>query len=251
MFPYLNLFGAAIAVSPLVILVAIWLGAALAERTSDRHGIPSETLYNLIFIALLAFILGGRLSYAAQYPSAFIADPVSLVSRNLGLFDPVGGAAIGLVAAAIYGQRKQLALWPTLDALTPALAVLLTAIPLANLASGEAFGAPSSLPWAIELWGQSRHPVQIYEALAAGLILWWLWPGRAKSQDPAGTNFLLFVAANAFSRLFFEGLRGSSALTVLNLRAAQLAAWVILAAALYGLLYLRRKSKTALRTRSI
>lgn len=245
MYPYLNLFGAAIAVSPLVILIAIWLGASLAERGSARHGIPSETLYNLIFTGLVAFILGGRLSYAAQYPSAFIADPISLISRNLGLFDPIGGAAIGLVAAAVYGQRKRLTLWPTLDALTPALAVLMIAIPLANLASGEAFGAPSSLPWAIELWGQSRHPVQIYEALAAGLILWWLWPGRTRSQAPAGSTFLMFVAASAFSRLFFEGLRGSSALTVLSLRAAQLAAWAVLAAALYGLLYLRRNPNPA------
>ncbi len=49
---------------------------------------------------------------------------------------------------------------------------MMLAVPLANLASGDAFGAPSSLPWAIELWGAARHPVQIYEAVAAGLILW-------------------------------------------------------------------------------
>lgn len=158
MFPYLNLFGAAIAVSPLLILLGLYFGSTLSEKAASKHGLRADQLYNLILIGLVAFVIGGRLSYAAQHLNAFTADPRSLISRNLGLFDPFGGAVIGVLAGLIYGQRKEMTLWPVLDALTPMIAVMMLAVPLANLASGDAFGAPSSLPWAIELWGSSPPP---------------------------------------------------------------------------------------------
>ena len=240
MFPYVTVFGAALAVSPLVILLGIWFGASFSEKHAPKFNLDASAVYNLIFLLLFSYVVGGRLSYAAQHPSAFAEDPMALISRNFGLFDPLGGALIAVIAAAIYGQRKGLKLWPTLDALTPALAVLMIAIHLANLASGDAFGAPASLPWAIELWGASRHPVQIYEALAAAGILVWLWPARLPNKGlPAGSYFLQFTAASAFARLIFEGLHGASPVTFLDLRVFQLAAWGVLAAALV-LLYQRQ-----------
>jgi len=47
--------------------------------------------------------------------------------------------------------------------------------------------------------------------------------------------FLAFLALAAGSRLFLEAFRGDSALILGGIRAAQLAAWAILAAALAGL----------------
>ena len=244
MFPYVNLFGAAVAVSPLVILLAVWFGASFSEKHAARFKSDQSAVYNLIFLLLFSYIIGGRISYAAQHPTAFIEDPASLISRNFGLFDPLGGALIAILAGAINGQHKRMTLWPTLDALTPAAAVMMVAIPIANFASGEAFGAPSGLPWAIDLWGTSRHPVQIYEALAAAGILIWMWPSRLpKGKKTPGNYFFQFVAASAFARLVFEGLRGASPVTVLDLRIPQLAAWLVLAAALHMLYYRSKPAK--------
>jgi len=241
MLPFLNLFGVAIAFPPLVLIVGIWLGASLSEKHAARYKLSGELIFNLIFSVLVAYIVGGRLSYALQHPSAFSGNLLNLLSRNAGLFDPIGGLLIAAVTAFIFGQRKQLKLWPTLDAVTPALAVLMLAVPLANLASGSAYGAPSNMPWAIQLWGASRHPVQIYEAVGAALILWAVWPGRVRSTAFPGAVFLQFSAYSALARLFFEGFRGSSlAITALDLRAAQLAAWIVLAAVLW--LYQSRRS---------
>jgi len=232
MLPYLNVFGAAIAFPPLIILAGLWLGASLAEKYAHQRQVDPAVIYNLLFISLAAFVLGGRLGFAAQHPSAFMQDPASLISRNFGLFDPLSGAVVGLIALAVYAQRKAITFWPLLDALTPALAVIMLAVPLANFASGSAYGAPSQLPWAIELWGLARHPVQLYEAAAAGLILWLVWPARQAKTLP-GLNFLSFVVYSAMARLFFEGFRGSSPVTMLNLRQAQLIAWIILALSLW------------------
>lgn len=244
MLPYINIFGAAIALSPLIILLGIWVGASLAEKHATKHNLSPDILYNLIFLGLVAFVLGGRLGYAAQNPSAFIDDPVSLISRNFGLFDPISGAVVGLVALAIYGQRKKLDLWQTLDALIPALAVVMIAISLANYASGNAFGAPADLPWSVQLWGESRHPVQIYEAIGAFIILWAIIPGIRKPAR-RGMTFLTFTAYTALARLFFEGFRGSSPITVLDLRTAQLVAWIIMAFALWRIYQIRQSEEQA------
>jgi phosphatidylglycerol:prolipoprotein diacylglycerol transferase len=152
------------------------------------------------------------------------------------LLDPFAGAAFGLIAALVYGQRKSLTLWPALDALTPGLAVFAVFLGLSHLASGSAFGAPTRLPWGIDLWGAHRHPTQIYETILAGLIAWMVWPGLGfvRTQTP-GRRFLIFIALSAAARLFLEAFRGDSSLVLGGLRAAQIVAWVILAASLLAL----------------
>lgn len=241
MMPFLQVFGVAIAFPPLVILTGLWIGASLADKHAPKDRFAPEAIFNLIFIAFAAYILGGRLGYAAQHPSAFSQDPISLVSRNFGLFDPLSGAAAALITVLIYGQRKQLKLLPTLDALTPAFAVVLLAIPLANFASGTGFGAPSQLPWAIELWGMSRHPVQLYEAAAAGLIIWLFWPGKPE-QAITGLRFFHFLGYTSLARLFFEAFRGSSPILFFDLRTAQIIAWILLAGSLWGIHKLKQTS---------
>ena len=107
---------------------------------------------------------------------------------------------------------------------------------LAHLASGAAFGAETSLPWALELWGAKRHPSQIYEALAAALILLVCWPGRKTwRQNPAGIYFLSFVALSAAARLFLEAFRGDSLTWLWGLRTNQIIAWLVLALSLWGI----------------
>lgn len=243
MFPILNIGPLALQVPGLVLLAGLWLGLSLSERAAPRHGVHPERLYNLVFTALVAGVLGARLTYAGRFPDAFLQNPAGLVSLNPGLLDPFGGLAIALIAGLIYGQRRGLTLWPVLDALTPAFAIMLVAFALANLASGRGFGLETDLPWTIELWGARRHPSQIYEAVAGLLILAAVWAGKHR-QGPPGTAFLQFAILAALAKLFLEGFRGDSLIVEgLNpaldgLRVVQLAAWVALAAALW--LYRRR-----------
>jgi prolipoprotein diacylglyceryltransferase len=196
-------------------------------------------LYHLTFAALTGGLLGARLGYVARYPEAFAASPASLISPNPGLLDAWGGLAGAALVALIYGQRKGLRLWPTLDALTPGLAVLSVALGLANLASGAAFGTVTSLPWGIELWGATRHPAQVYAIFAAALILLLLWPGGSLFQRLSaiapGLIFWAFSALSALSRLLLETWRGDSVLIMSGLRQAQIIAWLVLALSLWAM----------------
>jgi prolipoprotein diacylglyceryltransferase len=235
MLPILQIGPLALPVAPLSLLLAFWFGLSLAEKFAPRRGISSDLIYSLTLTGLIAGLIGARLGYIFQYPNAFLESPLSLISLNFGLLDPFAGFAFGLVAMLVYGQRAKLAFWNTLDALTPLLAVMAVGFAVAQIASGEAFGAETTLPWGIDLWGAVRHPTQFYALLAAilTLILLSLWSKNPAA--PAGTLFLAFVALTAAWRLFLEAFRGDSVVILGGLRSAQIIAWLVLAAALFGL----------------
>lgn len=233
MFPVLQVGPLALQVPGLILLLGLWLGLNLSERRAPRHGLEAGHLYNLVFIALIAGITGARLAYVARYPAAFSGNPLSLLSLNPGLLDPWAGLAAGVLAAPVYAQRKKLTFWRTLDALAPMLAVMGVALGLAHLASGDAFGAETRLPWGIELWEARRHPSQVYETLSALLILGIVhFKFRESQAYIPGTTFLSFLAMSSGARLFLEAFRGDSVLMFAGLRAAQVAAWLILATCL-------------------
>lgn len=229
MFPTLQVGPLALQTPGLILLLALWLGLGWMERQARRAGnLNAETLYNLVFAALVSAILGARLSFAAQNLAVFRQTPLSLFSPNPGLLDPFGGLALGLLAALVYGQRQKLGFWMTLDALTPLFAALTVGAALSAAAAGTFFGMESSLPWAIDLWGAKRHPTQFY---ALGLALLNLailgWQAR-KNHQPEGRLFLLFAALTAGGWLLVEGLRGDSVLLPGGWRAGQVTAWFIL-----------------------
>jgi phosphatidylglycerol---prolipoprotein diacylglyceryl transferase len=214
----------------ILLMVASWIGLALAEKRAHRHGISKDTLNTMVYYSFFGYVLGGRLLYALSNYSAFIQSPVSIFSLNLDLFDPVAALAAAGITGFIYGSRQKLPLWTTLDALTPFFASIATGTSLSHLAAGTAFGSPTDWPWGIELWNATRHPTQVYELIAALFIFGLIW--LRKSDSPAGSEFLLFAALTSGTRLFLEAFRGDSTLIFGGLRVAQLIAWFLLAIAL-------------------
>lgn len=214
-----------------MIVAALWIGLWLAEKQSERHGVSKEQLNSLTFYSLLAYILGGRLLFALANLSAFSRSPLSLFSPNPDLFDPFGGLAAAIVTGLIYVQRQGLRLWGALDALTPLFAVLAAGLWLAHLAAGTAFGSPTSVAWGIELWNDVRHPLQVYGLIASLLILGWLL--LPKRDRGPGLLFIHFTALTAGAQVFLEAFRGEGTLVFGGLRLAQIAAWTVLAAALF------------------
>ena len=214
----------------ILVLAALWLGLTLAEKRVSRHGISKEALNNLVYYSILGYVLGGRLLFVLENFQVFIKSPLSIFSPNIDLFDPAGALAAAVLVGMIYGQRQKLSVWPTLDALTPLLAILAVGLHLSQLAAGTAFGSPADLPWGIELWNATRHPTQVYGLIASVLILLFLW-FRKPGTFP-GSDFLWFTALTAGSRLVIEAFRGDSTLVFNGIRSAQLIAWLVLAAAL-------------------
>jgi phosphatidylglycerol---prolipoprotein diacylglyceryl transferase len=225
----------------ILLLAALWLGLALAERRAERHNISKDSLNNIVYYSLFGYILGGRIFYALSNISAFKESPLSIFSLNLDLFDPVAALTVAAIVGFIYGARQDLPLWPTLDALTPLFVTLAIGLSLSHLAAGTAFGSPTNLPWGIDLWNARRHPTQIYELIASLFIFGVIW-FRKRDALP-GSNFLLFATLMAGARLFLEAFRGDSILIFGGIRLAQVIAWMVLAPALFTNELLRRRER--------
>ncbi len=211
----------------ILLLAALWIGLALAEKRAEQHKVSKDTLNNIVYFSVLGSILGGRLIYALRYFSAFARSPLSIFSLNPDLFDPTGALMVALLVGFVYAHRQKLAFWSTLDALTPLFATLAIGLSLAHLAAGTAFGSQTNVAWGIELWNATRHPTQIYELIASLLIFGILW--FRKTDSPPGIHFINFTALTASARLFLEAFRGDSTLIFGGLRLAQTVAWVVLA----------------------
>lgn len=216
----------------LALLAGVYLAMALIEKDAARLKLNKEHVYNMVFWGLVIGIVGARLAYAARYFSVYLQTPLSLFALNPQTLSPVDGALIGLLGAVVYGRRKALPLRPTLDALASGLAAFMIALGVAHLLSGDAFGAPTDLPWGMALWGEVRHPTQVYEIILAIAIFVAVrrWP---LGREGKGLNFLLFVALSAAARLFLEAFRGDSLIWGDGWRAAQVISLGILMATLW------------------
>lgn len=210
----------------ILLLIATWIGLNLAEKRTERRGISKDDLNNLTYYGLIAFVIGGRLSFVLQNLPAFIKSPLGIISINPDIFDPLGAAAAAIIAATIFGQRRGLQLWNALDALTPFFAVLSIGVGLSHLAAGTAFGTETNVAWGIDLWNANRHPTQIYESVTSLLIFGLVW--FQKQSPRPGILFLSYAALTAAAQLFIQAFRGDSILILNGLRQGQVIAWVVL-----------------------
>jgi phosphatidylglycerol---prolipoprotein diacylglyceryl transferase len=237
MLPILQIGPLAVPLPSILLLLAIWIGMGQAEKHAHRYHVNPNILFNLAITALLAGVIGARLAYAARFPDAFSGAPLSLLTPRPVMMDLSGGMFVGGLAALIYGQRRKMPFWSTLDALTPALAIFAVGFGLAQLASGDGYGTSTTVPWGIELWGAVRHPTQIYATIAAVIILVLVWPRPSRDSHSVwwrpGMTFLSFMALTAAARILLETFRGDSMLMLSSVRAAQVAWLLVLAASLW------------------
>lgn len=232
MLPFLRLGPLMIKMPGLILLLGVWFGLWISEKVGRRLNLRPNQLYNLVLLSLLSGVIGARLAYAIHYTRIYLENPLGLLSLNSDTLAVTEGFLIAVLVMVAYAQHKNMPLKPTLDALAPGLALFMVFFGLAHLLSGDAFGAPSNLPWSIKLWNEYRHPSQVYEILAALAIFYLVWR-RSLKNDGLGLNFLYVIALSAGARLMLEAFRGDSVLWPGGLRAAQVVSLAVMLVAMW------------------
>ena len=239
MLPVLNIGPFAIQTPGLIILICFGVGMAQCEKYSHLSDVNPKLLSNMLFTALLLGLVGARLGFALRYPAAFQSNLISIISLNPAMLDVASGVLIALFGAFIYGYRKGMDFWNTLDAFSPLISLAAIGFSLANLASGRAYGTPTRLPWGVRLWGEVRHPTQIYDTILVMIIAFLLWPNRNLARyirnriNISGVISLSLFASLAFARIITESFRGDSQFLPGQFRLGQVVAWLILALSLW------------------
>ena len=228
MFPYLRLGPFLLQMPLLALLVGLWIGLTFVEREAARLGMNKEKISSLIFYGLVGGIVAARLAYAAQYASVYVSSPFSLFSLNTNTLLPEAGLLFGILIAALYAYRQKLPFRKTLDAVAPGLAFFMIMIGVSHLLSGNAYGAPTRVPWAVYLWSDYRQPAQIYEIFFA-LVIFTIILSRMILVNAPGLRFIQFIGLSAIARVFIEAFRGDSTILFDGYRTAQVVGLAILA----------------------
>lgn len=197
----------------LMYIISFILSLLLCRYQLKERGRPDlyPLLENLLFYSFLGLILGARLGFCFfYYPDYFLKNPLEIPAIWKGGMSFHGGLIGALLTGYVYLRLKgqNFLFWADLIVVTAPLGLLFGRI--GNFINGEIYGKPSDLPWAMifpEGGPVPRHPVQLYEALVTGLLLFILLWSLRKKPWKEGTKLALFLVLYGFLRFFFEFLR--------------------------------------------
>ena len=234
----------------LFILTGIAVAAWLTNRRLTARGAEPWVVIDIALWAVPLGILGGRLFHVITHPADYFfpgADFLRIFyvwEGGLAIFGALVGGGIGaLIGARIAGLR----FWSFADALAPGLLLAQGIGRVGNYFNQELFGAPTDLPWGLEIDPGNRaipvglpvdtlfHPTFLYE-------MWWNILGAmviiALAQRFSlqwGRVFALYLIWYGVGRFFLETLRLDVAEVIFGLRSNQ---WASIAGILIGLFLL-------------
>jgi phosphatidylglycerol---prolipoprotein diacylglyceryl transferase len=223
MYPLIELGPFRLGSGGLLLVVALLLAMHWFGRTARRRGgAPLEAAADrCVYPVLLGALLGARLWYGLFNWDLYGRSPELFFALRIADLAWPGALLGGLLAGAIWCRLRQLRTAALADSAALALPVPQAIASVGLLLSGEAFGVPTSLPWAIPLLGASRHPTQLYYALAALVTLWALRRLSACAL-PDGALLAAWLTLQGLTLLLLEPLRADSLLLPGGIRAVQL-----------------------------
>ena len=227
------------------IVVAVWWGN---RRYVARGGEPS-VITDVAIWAVPFGIVGGRIYHVVSDNQIYFGPDGSGWVAALRIWDGGlgiwGAVAFGALGAWIGARRAGVLLPPVGDAIAPGIVVAQAIGRWGNWFNQELFGAPTEVPWGLEIDVVHRpagyeefatfHPTFLYESLwLVGVAIVLVWADR-RFQLGHGRVFALYVLLYCSGRIWIEALRIDSANTILGLR---LNVWTALLVGIGALAYL-------------
>ena len=179
-------------------VVGYVLGYRLVLRRIEtgRSSISRADLDNLIWYLVAGMLLGARVVYVLVYGRAeYSAHPLEAFAVWRGGLSFHGAIAGMTVAIALFARRYRHSILEITDLVALCGAPGFFFGRLGNFINGELYGRPTNVPWAMIFPADPlhvpRHPSQLYEAFAEGVILsallWWIdGVARARGYDRSG-----------------------------------------------------------------
>ena len=230
----------------LAILVGIIFSILIVNQRLTARGAEKWVVIDVALYAVPLGILGGRLFHVATHPADYFFPGANIWriffvwEGGLAIFGALIGGAIGAwIGTRIVGLR----FWSFADALAPGLLIAQGVGRLGNYFNQELFGAPTDLPWGLEIDTPNPaipaglppetlyHPTFLYEMLwnfFGALVLIAL---LRKFNLQWGRLFGLYLVWYGVGRFFLEMIRLDVAEVILGLRANQ---WMALVAIALG-----------------
>jgi phosphatidylglycerol---prolipoprotein diacylglyceryl transferase len=200
-------------------LFGIMLGYWWLLKLIAKPGAPMSRAHadDMILYATLGIILGGRFGYIFFYQPSILSNPSDIFKLWEGGMSLHGGVLGTLLAIWLHARQRQLSFLRVCDYIACCIPFGLFLVRLANFINGELWGRETDVAWAVifDTSGPAaglvaRHPSQIYEALAEGLLMAAiLWPLFWKTDARYKPGFLVGMSAIIYgvSRFLIEFVR--------------------------------------------
>ncbi len=232
-----------------VIALAILAAYLLARRETARRRMNPQLVEDFAFFAVLFGILGARLYYIAFFdPGIFLRQPLTVLAIWKGGLAIHGALLAGLFTGIWFCRKHGISFWIFADTLAPALILGQAIGRLACFLNGDAYGIPTSVPWAVTFTnphalappGVPRHPTQLYEMGFDLLLLALLWALRRRRLFP-GQLFLFYAGGYAVIRFIVEAYREDQLQFAGGVSAAQTLSVLIVIGSVVAFALLRRR----------
>ncbi|MFF2390279.1 prolipoprotein diacylglyceryl transferase [Agromyces sp. NPDC058104] len=254
----INLFGLQLNINTyaLCILVGIILAVVITSRRLTKRGAEPGIVLDIALWAVPLGIIGARLYHVLTHPDDYFYEGANVWNPfqpgavwNIweggnAIYGALIGGAIGVLIGCRFTGIRFLSF---ADALAPGLLVAQAIGRLGNWFNHELFGAPTDLPWGLEIevdnaaWPQGLaegtlfHPTFLYELVwnLAGAALIVLLERRINLRW--GKAFAVYLIWYGLGRSFFESIRVDPSEMFLGIRVN---VWASFAAVVLGIVIL-------------
>lgn len=246
----------------LMIAIGFLLFAYLTYKNPQRNAlISTENFFNMLFLGLIAGIIGGRLFVILSNWQGFSQNPLEIFYPWVGGFGLEGTIITILITIPIYLKIKNVPILPTID-LISIYAPLLQAISrigcfLAGCCYGIQadpsfiFGVTFENPEGLAPLNICLHPTQLYSSVTSFFIFIVLYLQSKYTKYKNGQIAFTYLVIEGFARFVVDFWRGerdiisslSKYYILSQISYSQLAAIFIFTFGLSALIYINVKNK--------
>ena len=244
----------------LCILAGIGLALWWATKRWEARGGDGDTLFDIVFVAVIAGIVGSRVWHVLTSPAPFFGeggDPIAVLYIWQGGLAIYGGVAGGALAVWIMARIKGVSFTALADTIAPTIMLAQVLGRFGNWFNQELYGPRLDAWWAWDVTCETNgttiagcvpgtyHPTFLYEQLwnLAGLAVLLLLSRRF--QWAGGRVFWAYVAIYSTGRAWIDAIRAEPVLMVGPLRIHTLVAllMMLVGVGMFVLLTLRKAKR--------
>jgi phosphatidylglycerol:prolipoprotein diacylglycerol transferase len=226
----------------LMLVVAFFVGSALASIRARKDNINPDIVFNLCFIAFISGIVGARIFYISENLNYYLRNPLEAIMLQRGGLSWFGGLALGVISGAAYLKSKKIPLFNALDLIAPFVVLAQSIGRIGCLLNGCCFGKISQYGIYFPVHKSVLIPTQLYSTLALILIFIFL---RFLQDRPhkEGAIFFAYLLLYSIARFFIEFWRADNEIIILGLTLFQIISSAIFFISLFGLFLITRIEK--------
>lgn len=237
----------------ILLLVAFFLGGALAIKEAKKIGIKESFMTNYLFYLVPIVIIGARIYFVLFNLDYYKVYPLDIIKVWEGGLAIHGGIIGGLIFTYYYTKKYHISFISLIDIASASLILGQAIGRWGNFANGEAYGPvtsyealekahiPEFIIKGMNIGGTYYTPTFYYESiwcLIGFLILFFII--RKIPQKKEGTSVSFYLIWYGIGRFYIESLRQDS-LMLGHMKVAQFVSIIMVIIGLLFLLYLYKE----------